>query len=93
MSLPHRALHNDTQKKTLHLAQISIIELIKLIEQNGLAVQTVRPAIFGKLLKFKSIRKISSLMQKIFFIIPLNILPLRAMSYFSESFLIYAKKK
>lgn len=89
---PQYTAHNNTQQKTLHIAQIDINELIHLLKQNNFIIESVRPAIVGKLLRYNFIRKISSILQKIIFSIPMKLIPFKALSYFSESFLIYARK-
>ena len=89
---PKYHMSDKAKQKTLHTAQIDILELIKMINSSGLRVLEVRPAICGKLFRFSFMRFISNLLHKITLILPWKILPLNLLSRLSESFVIYAKK-
>ncbi len=85
--------HKDKAKeKTLHTGQIGIVELIHLIEAEGLRVVKVYPAIFGKLFRFSLMRAVSNFLQGIILKMPWNKTFVHMLSYFSESFVIYVKK-
>lgn len=82
-----------TKEKVLHHGQTDIIELIKMMQQSGFCVVAVYPAIFGKLFRFSVIRVVSTFFHRCIMHLPWKLLPLRPLSYLSESFLIYAEKK
>ena len=89
---PKYNLKDSAKEKALHKGQIDIVDLIKLMEGNGLKVIKVYPAIFGKLFRFSFTRSISNILQGIILKMPWNRAFARLLSYFSESFVIYAKK-
>jgi len=89
---PQYGFYDKARKKTLHTGQIDIKNLIKIIKNQGLQVIDVKPAIFGKAFYFFPTRLIFNFLHKIILKLPKKILPMRILSYLSESFMIYAKK-
>ncbi len=85
--------HDTAKNKTLHTAQITIQDLITMIQNHGFVIRDVQPAIFGKLFRFAITRFISNTIQMICSWIPWKLLPLWFLAHFSESFMIYAQKK
>ncbi len=85
-------LKDKAKEKTLHTAQIGITELKEIIEQAGLSVIDIRPAIFGKLFRYPIMRFFSNCAHAFFLKMPRIFLPLGLLSYFSESFVVYARK-
>lgn len=83
---------DKAKEKTLHKGQINIIDLINLIESEGMKVKKVYPAIFGKLFRFSLMRAISNSLQWLILKMPWNKTLVKLLSYFSESFVIYVKK-
>ncbi len=89
---PKYNIKDSDKRKTLHTSQIDIKQLVNLLRNNGLYVLAVYPAIFGKLFRFSLTRFLANLIHKIILLLPYKILPISLLSYFSESFVIYAKK-
>lgn len=86
--------HIDTSKqKALHHGQTDIMELARMMEHAGLRVVAVYPAIFGKLFRFSIVRGITTFLHRCILLLPWKLLPVKLLSYVSESFLIYAEKK
>ncbi len=86
-------LHTNLKKRTLHSDQVRIEDFLEMLRENGFEIQDVKPAIFGKLLRFGIFRFISSALQSVILVLPWRILPIKFLGYLSESFYVKARKK
>lgn len=86
-------LHTNLKKRTLHSDQVRIEDFLEMLRENGFEIQDVKPAIFGKLLKFSIFRVISNFIHICILRLPWKILPIKFLGYLSESFYVKAKKK
>ncbi len=89
---PKYHIRDGAKEKALHRGQIRIEELIKLIKSEGLSVEGVYPAIFGKLLRLSIMRSFSNVLHRLILKMPWGTAWARILAYFSESFVVYAKK-
>lgn len=89
---PKYNLWDMAKEKTLHTCQIDILDLLALMRKSGFRIESVYPAIFGKLFRFGFTRWLSRALHKATLALPWNNTLLRMYSYLSESFVIYAKK-
>lgn len=85
--------HTNLKNKTLHSDQINIERFLHLLEENGFEIEDVKPAIFGKFLRFGFFRFVSSMFQSLMLVLPWSVLPIKFLGYLSESFYVKAKKK
>lgn len=85
--------HTNLKNKTLHSDQVDIKHFLHMLESNGFEIEDVKPAIFGKLLKFGFFRFLSSALQSFVLVLPWRVLPVGFLGYLSESFYVKAKKK
>ncbi len=80
------------KKKVLHSGQLPILKLLQLLSAYGFSLIAVKPAVLGKLLRWPTARWFFSIAQKLNCLLPFNLLPLAWLQYFSESFIIKARK-
>ncbi len=85
--------HTNLKEKTLHSKQVSVREVITLLKESGFEILNVKPAIFGKLFRFRFARFISNILHQVLLLIPWKLLPLFLLGFVSESFQIHAQKK
>lgn len=89
---PYVLVFPKRKKKLLHSDQIDINLLKEKLEEKGFIVEKVFPAIFGRKLSWKLSRMISGFLHQILLSDFGFLIPPTFKKYFSESFLIFAKK-